>query len=214
VVGEAGTAGSLIVWLQEKLRVPWPVGELSKIAEAAEASNDLMFVPALGGLGAPHWVPEARGTIYGLTAGIGLEQIVRASLEAIALSVRDLTEMLDDASGLSMGKEIKADGGMAANDFLMQFQADILGRSILVSAQLEGTSLGVAFLAGITEGLYESIDSVNAIWQPGRVFEPKMPEDEREERYHRWLEAVTHTVERYRPKPRQATDRDTDPKNG
>lgn len=195
IAGEAGTAGALISWAREKMQMPWSNEELSDIARSATGQEQLIFVPAFSGLSAPHWVPQAKGAIYGLLGGVGLEHLLRASLESVAYSVRDLIEALEEGSELTVSPEIKADGGMVGNHFLMQFQADILNRSIQLPSSREGTSLGVTILAAVGAGVFPAVDAVRDIWRANRVFEPQMDEAERNRHYRRWQEAVQWTIQ-------------------
>jgi glycerol kinase len=203
IVGETITAGASIVWLRDKLKVMWPNEELSDVAYSAEGADDLVFVSALSGLGAPYWEPGVRGSLYGLTAGTGLEHLVRASLDAVAYSVRDLLEAFSQYEGKPLPEAIKVDGGMTANDYLMQFQADILGRPVLVPRNPEGTSSGVAFLAGLQSGFFADFDALSATWSARNTFEPQINEAEREARYARWREAVQHTIELYKSRMKE-----------
>jgi glycerol kinase len=197
ILGEFHSAGASLTWLRDKIGIPWSDAELSQIALSAEGQDELVVVAALSGLCAPHWVPEARGTIYGLSDGTGLEHLVRASLEGIAYAVRDVTEFLAKEEGRSLPDEIKADGGMSANDYLMQFQADILGRTVLVPKNRQGTSTGVACLAGLASGYYSGLEMVEQAWETERACEPRMAPEEREERYERWRRAIGHTIAMY-----------------
>ena len=186
-----------MTWLRDKIGIQWSDPELSQVALSAKGQDELIVVAALGGLCAPHWVPEARGAIYGLSDGTGLEHLLRASLEGIAYAVRDLTEFLEEEEGRNLPDEIKADGGMSANDYLMQFQADILGKTVLVPKNREGTSTGVAYLAGLASGYYSGPETLEQAWETERVCEPRMAREEREERYERWRRAIGHTIAMY-----------------
>jgi len=194
IVGEAGTAGAMVVWLRDRFDMSWSNAELSDVAQSAGGQAELVFVAALSGLDAPYWAPHARGTIYGLTAGTGLEHIVKAGLESVAFNVRDVVDSLSKDEVLPISDVVKADGGMAANDYLMQFQADILDRTILVPSNLEATSMGAALLAGLATGYYSDMDFVQQTWQLSRTFEPRMSPEERERHCARWSEAVEHTI--------------------
>jgi len=207
LVGETTTAGAAIAWLKEKFHPEWHDSELASVAQAAGGYNDLIFVPAFSGLGVPHESPHVRGTVYGLTGGVGSEHLLRAGFEAIAFSVRDVVEALVAREGLQLTGPVKADGGMAANSYLMQFQADILGRQMLVSQNLESTSAGVAFLAGLAHGCHTQIEDVKTQWNAARVFEPNMTYSEREHRYAKWSAAIQHTLAFYSALP-AATERD------
>jgi glycerol kinase len=146
-------------------------------------------VPAFVGLGAPWWDSEARGTITGLTFGTTRAHIVRATLESIAYQTRDLVEAMERDSGERLS-ELRVDGGATCNDFLMQFQADILGRPIVRPADIETTALGAAYLAGLAVGFFRNAGELESFWQKERVFEPDMPEAKREELFAGWREAL------------------------
>lgn len=198
VVGEAITAGEAIVWLRNKIKIPWSNAELSEIAQSAKGQDDLIFVSALSGLGAPYWAPQTQGALYGITGGTSLEHLVRAGLEAVAYSVRDLLEACATIEGHVLPDQIKVDGGMTANDYLMQFQADLLGKPILVPSNREGTSNGVAMLAGLSSQYYPHISLLVENWSAEKVFQPQISDDERETRYQRWKEAVHQTIAMYK----------------
>jgi glycerol kinase len=146
-------------------------------------------VPAFVGLGAPYWDAQARGTITGMTLGSGRAQIVRAALESIAYQTRELVEAMEADSGEEL-KQLRVDGGAAANDFLMQFQADILGKPIVRPRDTETTALGAAYLAGLATGFFNGLDDIERFWRAERVFEPVMNAQRREELYAGWKEAV------------------------
>jgi glycerol kinase len=201
LVGETTAAGAAIGWIKEKFHPSWPDSELASVAQAAGSTNDLIFVPAFSGLGVPYLSPHVRGTLYGLTGDIGPEHILRAGLEAIAFSVRDIVDALVAQKGLQLAGPLKADGGMAANRYLMQFQADILGRQLVVAQNLESTSAGIAFLAGLASGCYTQIEDVKTQWSAACVFEPTMDRSEREQRYARWSAALQHTLAVYSALP-------------
>lgn len=198
VSGETTSSGDSIAWLREELGVRWEDDELSEIAKTAKG-DELTFVTAFHGLGAPHMIPEARAVVWGLTPATGIPDLVRACLEAIAFSVCDLVDTLERVESLPIGDEIRVDGGAATNEFLMQFQADILGKSILAPQDPEGTSAGMAFLAGLQSGWYESISEVREWRRPGTRFDPRMPAQQADERYARWRKAVAQTADFYRP---------------
>jgi glycerol kinase len=202
IVGEVKNAGALVEWLCEKIRIPWAHAELAEVAQSAAEIDDLIFVPAFSGLGAPHWVPEARGVIYGLTAAVGLKELVRASLDSIAFGVRDALDALIENGVLELTDSLKADGGMIGNEYLMQIQADILGRKVAVPETLEGTLLGVAFLAGLSEGVHDDVGRIRDMWRARRVFAPNLAPEERERRYARWVEAVARTAASWNSPPK------------
>lgn len=197
LVGETITAASAITWLNEKFKLNWDNSELSAVAQSVEDLAGLIFIPALSGLGSPFGAPQVRGTLYGLTAGVSPEHLLRAGLNAIAFSVRDMIEALTNNEGHPLATAIKADGGMSANSYLMQFQADILGKQVVIPTNREGTSAGIAFLAGLACGIYSRLDDIKTIWHADRIFQPQLPMAERERRYHEWVIAIQNTLTAY-----------------
>ncbi len=172
--------------------------ELKAIATAAESealatsipdNGGVYFVPAFVGLGAPHWDPDARGLITGLTRSTGRAHIVRAALESIAYQTRELVEAMQADSGEEL-RELRVDGGAAVNDHLMQFQADILGRPLVRPVDVETTALGAAYLAGLATGFWKSLAEVESFWRAERRFEPRMPAATRERLFAGWKSAV------------------------
>jgi glycerol kinase len=148
------------------------------------------MVPAFVGLGAPYWDSYARGGILGLTAGSGRNHIIRATLEAIAYQSRDVVDAMA-RDGVSELKTVRVDGGASANNFLMQFQADILGIPVERPEVAETTALGAAYLAGLAVGFWKDLEEVRGAWKLDRRFEPSMSEDQRESLYSGWKKAVT-----------------------
>jgi glycerol kinase len=146
------------------------------------------FVPALTGLGSPHWDPKARGTIVGLTRGSGPAHLARAALESIAYQTADAVRAIEDACGLEL-TELRADGGATANRWLMQFQADILGVPVLVPEISETTALGAAYLAGVGTGLW-TVDQVQRRWKEKSRYEPRMSDDEKDTLLAGWRRAL------------------------
>jgi glycerol kinase len=147
------------------------------------------IVPAFVGLGAPHWNGDARGLITGLTLGSTRAHLVRATLEAIAYQTRELVDAMQADSGASL-KELRVDGGAAQNDFLMQFQADMLGCRIVRPVDTETTALGAAYLAGLATGVWKNTAEVEQFWRADKVFEPQMDTTQREELFAGWKKAV------------------------
>jgi glycerol kinase len=180
--------GAAVQWLRDGLGVISDAAETEGLAASLESNDDVYFVPALTGLGSPHWDPYARGTIVGLTRGTGRAHLARAALEAIAYQTVDAVRAQERASGESI-PELKADGGAAANAWLMQFQADVLGVPVVVPEVAETTALGAAYLAGIATGLWE-LEGVREMWREAARYEPSMNEDEREALVGRWRRAV------------------------
>ncbi|MFR2407158.1 MAG: FGGY-family carbohydrate kinase, partial [Eubacterium callanderi] len=144
---------------------------------------------AFTGLGAPHWNMNARGMMIGITAATTKEQMARAALESMAYQTRDLLEEMERNSGVKL-KELKVDGGAAQNDFLMQFQADILNCNVIRPKDIETTALGACYLAGLGCGIFENEDQIKALWEADRVFTPQMDEATREALYSQWCKAV------------------------
>ena len=180
--------GAAVQWLRDGLGIISDAGETEALAGSLESNDGVYFVPALTGLGSPHWDPYARGTIVGLTRGTGRAHLARAALEAIAYQTVDAVRAQEAASGEHV-PSLKADGGAVANSWLMQFQADVLGVPVIVPEVAETTALGAAYLAGIAIELW-TVDQVREMWREAAVYEPRMPESEREELIGRWREAV------------------------
>ena len=182
-------SGSAVQWLRDQLDLIDDAAETAGLAESVEDTGDVFFVPALAGLGAPHWDPHARGTIVGITRGTTKAHLARAVLEGIAFSTRDVVDAMREESGITL-PELRVDGGGTANPFLMQFQADLLGIPVDVPTDTESTSLGSAYLAGLAAGVYDDRAELAASRTTERRYEPQMDEAEREERYGRWQDAV------------------------
>jgi glycerol kinase len=151
------------------------------------------FVPAFSGLFAPHWRGDARGTIVGMTGFTAKAHFARAALEAAAYQTRDVLEAMRRDANVEL-TSLRTDGGMSANDLLMQFQADILGIPVICSSVSETTALGAAYAAGLASGFFSGLDDLRAQWKPGRVFDPRMSEVDRERLYRDWLRAVERSV--------------------
>ncbi len=187
--GSIFMAGAAVQWLRDEMRLLDDAAESEAIAKSIDSADGVYVVPAFVGLGAPYWDQYARGTIVGLTRGSGRSQIVRATLEAIAYQTRDVVEAMCADSGLPL-EELRVDGGAVANDFLMQFQADILAAPVQRPAVTETTALGAAYLAGLATGFWGSQAEIAGQWQVERVFEPQMSADQRESLYAGWQRAV------------------------
>ena len=193
--GSIFIAGAAIQWLRDELEALASAAHSDAIADSVEDNDGVYFVPAFTGLGSPHWEPDARGSISGITRGTTRAHIVRAALEATAYQVRDVVEAID-AAGRRRGPAhtMRADGGQTENRFLMQFQADILDRPVEVSAIAETTALGAAFLAGRGYGVWDSDYEVADLWRPAALYEPSMPASRRDSLYAGWREALSHTI--------------------
>jgi glycerol kinase len=190
VEGSVFVAGAVIQWLRDQLGLILSAGESEALAESVADSGGVHVVPAFVGLGAPHWDSAARGVISGLTRASGKAHIVRAALESIAFQSMELIDAMEADSGQPI-TELRVDGGAAVNNFLMQFQADILGKSVVRPADVETTALGAAYLAGIAEGVWSGIEEVESFWRIERRFEPAMPANRRNEAIGLWRDAVS-----------------------
>ncbi len=189
IEGSVFVAGAAIQWLRDRLGLIQNASETEAIAHSVPNTGGVFFVPAFVGLGAPHWDSAARGGISGITAGTSGAHIVRAALESIAYQTRELIDAMQADSGERLA-ELRVDGGAAANNFLMQFQADILGCRIVRPADIETTALGAAYLAGLATGFFSSSEEVENFWRAERTFEPTMHSDMREELFAGWKVAV------------------------
>jgi len=187
--GSVFVAGAAVQWLRDELGLIATVEESEGLARSVDDTGGVVVVPAFVGLGAPHWQPAARGTIVGLTRGSSRAHLVRAVLESIAHQVADVLEAVVSGSGIEL-KELRADGGAAANDFLMQFQADLLGVPVARAAVLETTAAGAAYLAGLGVGLWKSAEEVAATRRPAHVFAPAATPDQRRRWRVAWQRAV------------------------
>jgi glycerol kinase len=188
--GSVFVGGAVVQWLRDGLEFFSSSSEVERLAASVLDSGDVYLVPAFTGLGAPYWDPDARGSISGLTRGTTRAHIARAALESIAFQSAELLEAMQNDSGEKLS-ELRVDGGAAANDLLMQFQADLLGVPVVRPQVLETTALGAAYLAGLTVDLWKSREELESHWKAERRFEPRMSTSERQERMLRWREAVT-----------------------
>lgn len=186
--GSVFIAGAVVQWLRDSLGVIASSSEVEALAGKAASSQGVYFVPAFVGLGAPYWDMNARGAIVGLTRGSGKAEIARAALESMAYQTRDVVESMEADTGKKI-RELRVDGGAVVNDFLMQFQADILGCKVIRPRNIETTSLGAALLAGIGLGSWSASD-IKSLVDVERVFEPKMDRKTRESLYAGWKDAV------------------------
>jgi glycerol kinase len=191
--GSIFIAGAAVQWLRDRLGIIAAAWETQELAELADPRQRVYFVPGFAGLGAPYWAPEARGAISGLTAECGAAELARATLEAVGYQTRDLIAAMSADSGLPIDT-LRVDGGMAANDWTMQFLADILPARVERPASIETTAWGAAYVAGVQRGLCPAPEEMVARWQAARAFAPAMQEAEREERYAGWRKAVAATL--------------------
>ncbi len=192
--GSIFVGGAVIQWLRDELKVLYNAKQSQFYAESVEDTNGVYIVPAFTGLGAPHWDMYARGCVMGLTRGANREHLVRAALESIAYQVKDVLHAMEEDSGLKLSS-LKVDGGASSNDFLMQFQSDILDTNINRPKVVETTALGAAYLAGLAVGFYESKTDIKNSWIMDREFSPNMDEDKRNKLYKGWQKAVNRSLE-------------------
>jgi glycerol kinase len=189
--GSVFMGGATVQWLRDGLGIIKQSSEVEALALSVPDSGGVMLVPAFVGLGAPHWDAYARGTIVGMTRGTTGAHIARAAVEAIAYQSAELLAAMQKDAACAV-HEVRADGGAARNDMLMQFQADLLGVPVVRPRVTETTALGAAYLAGLAVGFWDSREEIAAQWQAERRFEPTMPDARREEAMTRWARAVAH----------------------
>ena len=182
-------AGAVVQWLRDGLGFIRSSAEIEALAASVPDTGGVYLVPAFAGLGAPHWDAYARGTMVGLTRGTTRAHIARAALEAIAYQTADVLDAMQKDAGIQL-KELRVDGGAAANDMLMQFQADILGVPVVRPKVLETTALGAAYLAGLATGVWKDTAAIGRQWAVGRRFDPAMSRSEARERMAGWTRAL------------------------
>ncbi|SDL70069.1 glycerol kinase [Franzmannia pantelleriensis] len=187
--GSIFVAGATVQWLRDGLKLFHDAAETEALARKTREGHHVYLVPAFTGLGAPHWDPQARGAIFGLTRDTGIAEIVAAGLQAVCYQTRDLQVCMNDDMAANTGT-LRVDGGMVRNNWLMQFLADMLGVPVDRPTVLETTALGAAYLAGLQIGWYRDLDEIAELWRCERTFEPRMPDDERERLYQGWQDAV------------------------
>jgi glycerol kinase len=187
--GSVFIAGAVIQWLRDQMGMISDSAESEALARSVEDSGEVFLVPAFVGMGAPYWDSDARGTVVGVTRGTTKAHFVRAALESIAYQSKDLLDAMEKDFGSNIPC-IKADGGASANSFLMQFQADVLDRRVVLPEVGEITALGAAYLAGLATGYWESLAEVEGNWRKKREFQPDMPEERRKRLLGSWGKAV------------------------
>jgi glycerol kinase len=191
--GSIFVAGAAVQWLRDELKIIENAAESEKLALAVPDTNGVYVVPAFVGMGAPYWDMYARGAVLGLTRGAGRNHIVRATLEAIAYQTRDVLEAMQEDSGIEL-QSLKVDGGAVANNFLMQFQADILGVAVDRPVVTETTALGAAYLAGLAVGYWVDKEEIAKKWKVNKTFVPAMEAGIREQKYAGWKRAVSRAL--------------------
>jgi len=194
--GAVFVAGSAIQWLRDGLGLLASASASEKMAKSVRDNAGVYFVPALVGLGAPYWDQDCRGSIFGITRGTQKSHIVRAALEAMCYQTKDVVKAMQKDSGLQIRK-LKVDGGAAANNFLCQFQSDILGIEVVRPKIIEITSLGAAYLAGLATNYWKGAAEIKECWKQDKVFHPRMSPAAAAELYKGWLKAVRRTLSRY-----------------
>jgi glycerol kinase len=191
--GSVAVTGSLIQWLRDNLRLIDDASEIEALAGSVDDNGDVYFVPAFSGLFAPHWRPDARGVITGLTRFADRGHIARAALESTAYQTRDVLDAMVADSGVEL-RELRVDGGMTANSLLMQFQADILGVDVVRPKVTETTALGAAYAAGLAVGYWSGLDEIRDLWAEDARWSPALGADDRERLHRRWQEAVERSL--------------------
>lgn len=191
--GSVAVTGSLIQWLRDNLGLANDAVGIEALARTVEDNGDVYFVPAFSGLFAPHWRPDARGVITGLTRFANKGHIARAALESTAFQTRDVLEAMTADSGVDLS-ELRVDGGMTGNELLMQFQADILDVDVVRPAVIETTALGAAYAAGLAVGVWSDLDEIREMWIESRRWTPKMAQPDRDRLVSRWQQALERSL--------------------
>jgi glycerol kinase len=191
--GSIFVAGSSIQWLRDGLKLIEEANESEARALLSENQDEIYVVPAFVGLGAPYWEQNVRGAIFGLTRGTTDNDIVKGTLQGIAYQVKDILESMHEDTGIDIPL-LKVDGGAAKNQFLMQFQADILGKDVQLAGDLETTALGAAFLAGLAVGYWKDLEEIKENYQTGKTFVPEIEDEKRERLLKGWSKAVQAAI--------------------
>ncbi len=192
--GSIAMTGSLIQWLRDNLQLIGSASQVEELARSVPDNGDCYFVPAFSGLFAPHWRSDARGVIVGLSRFVNRGHIARAALEAAAYQSREVIEAMEADSGVEL-TTLKVDGGMVANETLMQFQADILGVPVIRPQVAETTALGAAYAAGLAVGFWRGFEDIRSNWAEDKRWQPAMPEERKEALFARWKQAVRRTLD-------------------
>ncbi len=201
--GSIAITGALVQWLRDNLKMIKAAPEVEDLAKSVEDNGGCYFVPAFSGLFAPYWKSKARGVVAGLTRYVNAGHIARAALEATAYQSREVVEAMDNDSGVKL-ESLKVDGGMVANDLLMQFQADLLGVPVIRPKVAETTALGAAYAAGLATGFWNSEEDLRENWAEDKRWEPTMDPSRRDEYYKFWKRAVTRTFDWFESETEQA----------
>jgi len=198
VEGSVFIAGAAVQWLRDRLGIIEHSADSEALAVSIPDNAGVYLVPAFVGLGAPHWDSDARGVLSGITRETGRAHLARAALECIAYQTRELVEAMEADSGERLS-ELRVDGGATVNNFLMQFQADILGRPIVRPVDIETTALGAAYLAGLALGFWKNVAEIESFWRAERRFEPQMQRVVRERLFGEWKQAVARCRSNVKP---------------
>lgn len=194
--GNIHCTGATIKWMQEKLQLIGNPAEVEALATSVPDNGGVYFVPAFAGLGAPWWNSQAKAMLHGMTLGTGKPYVVRAALEAIAYQVKDLVDLMTTQAGIFL-KELRVDGGPTRNNFLMQFQSDMLHAAINRSDIEEASALGAVVMNGLARGIWKTLDEVAALRKSDNVIYPQMDQEKREKLYSGWLKAIQRTLKEY-----------------
>jgi glycerol kinase len=192
--GSVAIAGALVQWVRDNLGLIRSSGEIEALAASVEDNGGVYFVPAFSGLYAPYWKERARGVIAGLTRFANKAHLARAVLEAVAFQTREVVEAMEQDSEIELSV-LRVDGGMTGNNLLMQFQADILGRPVVLPTVQETTSLGAAYAAGLAVGFFENVEELCAHWSQARAWQPEVDSGKREKLYREWKKAVSRSFD-------------------
>jgi glycerol kinase len=192
--GSIAITGALVQWLRDNLGLIQTSAEVETLARSVEDSGGIYFVPAFSGLFAPHWRSDARGVIVGMTRYVNKGHFARAALEATAYQTREVLDAMEKDSGVAL-QALKVDGGMVYNELLMQFQADLLGVSVVRPRVAETTALGAAYAAGLAVGFWQNLPDLRANWQVERTWQPAMAAEKRQTLYQGWQKAVQRSMD-------------------
>jgi len=192
--GSIAIAGALVQWLRDNLGLIAKSADVEALAREAQDNGDVYLVPAFSGLFAPYWKASARGAIVGLTRYATRAHIARAALESTAYQTRDVLDAMEKDSGIAV-KELRVDGGMVANELLMQFQSDILGVPVVRPRVTETTALGAAYAAGLAVGYWSGLADLKRNWAVDKLWRPALPTVERDRLYRSWQKAVTRSFD-------------------
>jgi glycerol kinase len=191
--GSIAVTGSLVQWLRDNLGIIKTSADVETLAARVADNGGVYFVPAFSGLFAPYWRSDARGTIVGMTRFTNASHIARAALEATAFQTRDVIDAMAKDSGATL-KSLKVDGGMAVNEMLMQFQADLLGVPVIRPKITETTALGAAYAAGLAVGFWKDESELRTLWHEDKRWQPKMPQQQRDQLHSAWLKAIERSI--------------------